>query len=213
MHLLGAIVEESLHIIPQLRTTHDRVIAKDDALVFQQGRVGNQFHLCHKRTTLLITRGKRARPCGCILQHGTVIGYTLSLSIAQSHTDTRVGHTTDAVDFSIVLLTHHLTILLTHHLNVDAIIVRSGETIIYPQERTDLLALERFLQHLHLIGLQIDDLTRTKVTHTMEIEIRETSGLATHSIRTLLLSNHDRRTSQEVAGCNDTVFREDQHRA
>ena len=48
MHLFGTIVEEGLHIIPQLRTTHDGVVAKDDALVFQQGRVRNQFHLCHE---------------------------------------------------------------------------------------------------------------------------------------------------------------------
>ena len=82
MHLLGTIVEESLHIIPQLRTTHDGVVTEHDALILQQGRVRNQFHLRHQRATLLITRCKRTWPSRCILQNGTLIWHTLTLSIA-----------------------------------------------------------------------------------------------------------------------------------
>ena len=69
------------------------------------------------------------------------------------------------------------------------------------------------MQHFHLIGLQIDNLTRTEVAHTMEIEIRETGGLAAHGIRTFLLSDDDWCTSQEIAGSNNTILCEDQHRA
>ena len=123
MHLLGTIVEEGLHIIPQLRTAHNGVVADHNTLILQQSRVRNQLHLGHQRTALLITRCKRARPRGRIFQHRAVVGHTLSLSIAQGHADTRIRHATHAVDLRIVLLTHHLTILLTHHFHVDAVIV------------------------------------------------------------------------------------------
>ena len=82
MHLLSTIVEKGLYIILQLRAAHDRVVAEHHTLILQQGWVGNEFHLGHQRTTLLIARSERARPCRRILQHRSLIRHALTLGIA-----------------------------------------------------------------------------------------------------------------------------------
>ena len=213
MNLLGTILEESPHVILQLGTTYDRVVTEHHALIFQQRRVGNQLHLRHQSTALLIARCERTGPCGGVFQDGTLVWDPFTLGITQGHTDAGVRYTTDAIHLGIIILTHLLTIGLTHCLHINTIIVGCRETIIYPQERTDLLTFERLLQHFHRVGCQEDDLTRTEVSDTMEIEIRETRSLTRNSISTVFLSDDDRRTTQEVTGCDNAFLREDQHRA
>ena len=62
-----------------------------------------------------------------------------------------------------------------------------------------------------MVGLQIDNLSRAEVTHTMIVEIGETGRLARNGIRALLLSYHDWRTAEEVTCSNDTVLCEKKH--
>ena len=213
MNLLGSILEECPHVILQLRAAYDRVIAEHHALVLQDSRVRNQFHLGHQCTTLLITRCKRTGPCRGVFQDGTLIGHPLTVGITQGHTDTRVRHATDAVNLRCVLLTHHLTVTLANSLYVDTVIVRSGESVVHPQERTDLLTLQRLLQHLHLVGCQEDNLTRTQVLHAMEVQIRETRRLTRYSVGPLFLADDNGGAAQEVTGGNQAFLRHDQHRA
>ena len=88
MHLFRTVLNKLLGVVAQLCATHDRVVTEHHALVFQQGCVGDKLHLCHQVATALVTRGKRAGPCGCVLQHGTLVGDARAFGIAQSHTNT-----------------------------------------------------------------------------------------------------------------------------
>ena len=213
MHLFGAIVEERLHIVLQLCTANDRVVTEHHALVLQQRRVGNEFHLCHQCTALLIAGCERTGPCRCVFQHRPFIRHAFTFGISQRHSDARIRHTADTVHFGIVQLTHLLTVCLTHSLYVDAVIVGGGESVIHPQERADLFPLKGFLQHLECIGRQEHDLSRAEVSLTVEVQVREARRLTRHGIRPLLLTDDDRCTAEEVTGSDNTFLRQYQHRA
>ena len=132
MNLLCSILKECLHIVFQLRTTHDGVVAEHHALILQQRGIRYQLHLCHQCTPLLIAGCKRARPRRRIFQNRPLIRHTLSFGIAQGHTHTRVGHATNTVYLGIVSLTHLLSVSLAHCLHVNTIIVRGRETVVNP---------------------------------------------------------------------------------
>ena len=134
MYLLGTILKEGTHIVTKLGATHYGVVAEHNAAVFQQRTVGNKLHPGHQVTTALIARSKRTGPSGCILQHSTLVGDTLTLGIAQSGADTRVGNATHAVHLRIIILSQLTSVFLTHLLYVDAFIVAGRETVVNPQE-------------------------------------------------------------------------------
>ena len=104
VNLLGTILEKGSHVILQLGTTYDGVVAEHHALILQQSRVWNQLHLCHQSTALLISRCERAGPCGSVLGNCSYIGTFVTLSITYSHTQTAVGNTAGAIDLDIIAL-------------------------------------------------------------------------------------------------------------
>ena len=226
MYLLGTVVEELLHVVAQLRATHDGVVAEHHTLVFQQGGVGDELHLRHKVATALVAGRKRAGPCGRVLQHGTLVGYSTALGIAQGHTHARVGNAAHQVGLDIVLLAHHLSVALAYHLRVDALVARCRESIVDPEERADLAALEGWLQHLDAACRQFHDLAGPQVAHGLEAQVGETRRLGGNGVgialrhislgglrSAVLPSNHYRCPAQEVAGGDDAVLGQDEHGA
>ena len=112
-----------------------------------------------------------------------------------------------------------MSVFLTHIFGIDTFVARSRETIVNPQERTYLAALECWLQHLEAVGMQAYYLARAKVAHRLIVKIGEACCLATHGIGLhavvgaywrqlmhLFASYDDGRTSKEVACGDDSVF-------
>ena len=137
----------------------------------------------------------------------------MTLSIADGHSHTAVGDTAYAVGLGIVFGSHHLATLFADILGVDAQIVAGREAIVNPQEAAYLLALEGPLHHLDAIGTKADNLTGTQVAHHLIVEVGHAGCLGRNAVGTLLLSDDDAGASQCVAGSNDAVFGEYQHRA
>ena len=79
MDLLGTVLEKGSDIVAQLRAAHDGVVAEHDALVLQDRRVGDEFHLGHKVAAILVARGERAGPRRRVFQHRTLVRHLLTL--------------------------------------------------------------------------------------------------------------------------------------
>ena len=58
MYLFGSVVKKLTNVISQLCASYNTVVAENDTVVFQNGRIGNEFHLRHQITTSLCARGK-----------------------------------------------------------------------------------------------------------------------------------------------------------
>ena len=213
MHLLGTTFKERAHIVAQLRTAHDRVVAEHHPVALHDGTVGYKLHLCHKVASRLVARSKTARPCRSIFQYGTLVWNLMSLGISQCESHSRVGNAAHEVSLSVVLLAKHLSASFPHVLSVDSLVVACRESVIYPQERAYLRASRRSLQHLHSVSLQLHDLSRFNVAHHLIVEIRESRCLARHRVCTWFFANHDRCAACIVARCNNTVLSHDKHRA
>ena len=54
VHLLGAVVVEHLHVVAQLRATHDAVVAEGHLLAIQHLMVGDELHLGHMLALALV---------------------------------------------------------------------------------------------------------------------------------------------------------------
>ena len=50
VHFLGTVVIEHLHIVAQLGTTDNGVVAEDHLLTFEHGTAGDELHFCHEET-------------------------------------------------------------------------------------------------------------------------------------------------------------------
>ena len=83
MNLLCSTVEKRADIVAQLCTTHYGIVAEHNALVFHDGTIGNEFHLCHKVATRLTARGKTAWPCGSVFQHSSLVGHVMTFCITK----------------------------------------------------------------------------------------------------------------------------------
>ena len=122
VHLLSSVVEEHLHIVLQLGTAYNGIVAEKQTFARHHGAIGNEFHLSYQITEFLIAGCETARPCGSIFRHGTMIRYTFSFRISQAHTYTRVGNTTDAIHLGLVLSAHLVTTAETDFLNITSFV-------------------------------------------------------------------------------------------
>src|SRR5574344_2649822 len=120
MHLLGSTFEERAHIVAQLSTPHDRVVAKHHPVVLHDGTVGYKLHLSHKVASRLVARSKTAGPCMSIFQYGTLVWNLMSLGISQCESHSRVGNAAHEVSLRVVLRAKHLCESSTHVISVDS---------------------------------------------------------------------------------------------
>ena len=103
VNLLGSEVVKHLRVVPQLRSSHDAVVAEEDAFAFEDVPVGDEFHLGDKVSHLLIAGREGARPSGRVLAYGTHIGAAVPLGVADSHAHTAVWNAASAIHLSLVL--------------------------------------------------------------------------------------------------------------
>ena len=211
MNLLCTVVEEGAHIVAQLRTAYYRVVAEDYSLVLQYGRGGYELHLGHQIASCLRARSERARPCRGVFQHRTLVRDFVAFAVAQCHAHSRVWYAAYYVGLHVVLLAEALAVGLANKLGVDAFVVACRETVVHPEERTYLLALERLLQHLDAVGFQAYYLARPEVAHLCEVEVVEGRSLARSGVCALLFAQDYRRAAQCVAGSNQAVFGQNEH--
>ncbi len=106
VHLFSSTVKQVLHVVAQLSSAHYRVVAEYDLLVLEQSLVGNQLHLGHKLTAFLGAGCKASGPCRGIFHDTALVGDSFALGIAQSHSNSRIGHRADEIDFSVIVTTH-----------------------------------------------------------------------------------------------------------
>ena len=213
MHLAGTIVEEGAHVVSQLCATYDGVVAEHHPLSGEDSPVGYEFHLGHESSARLVARCETPGPRGGVFQHCPLVGDAMSLSISYGHSHARVGHAANDVGLGVVFLAHNESVALAHVFHVHAKIVAGGESVIHPKEGANLFGVERFLQHLHAVGPQSDDFSRSEVVVDGIVKIGKTRRLAGGGIRPLFLSDDDRCAPVSVARSDDAVFGENEHGA
>ena len=213
MHLFGTVVKEHLHVVAQLRATHDAVVAEEQALVLEQCAVGNEFHLGHEVAHLLVGGRETAGPGGRVFADGALVGALHTIGIAQGHSNSRIGNAANAVHRCVVLAAHHFAHLVAHVLHVAALVGRSGETVVHPQEGTNLHLLFGLAHLLDAIVAQTDDFAGTHEMLNAVVQIDKGGRLGSGGVCAVLLANDDGRASPLVAGGNDAVFGEQEHGA
>ena len=209
--LQTSLIEKHLHIITQLGTSYDTVITEKNSLAFEHRLVRYQFHLSYQRAHTLVAWSKRTRPCRRIFSNTTLIRHTLTRSITHSHTRTRIRNTTTAIHLHIISLGEIATIGKAHIFHITSLVGRSWETIINPQERTDLHLLIGRSQLFKTISSHLHNLSRTHLILSLIVEIRERSGFAGSSMGTILLADNKWRASPTVTGTDDTILGENHH--
>ena len=142
-----------------------------------------------------------------------MIRHPLTFRISQGHTHAGVRYTTSAIHLRVILLPHLIATHKPDIFHVLSLIARNRESIIYPKERADLHPFIRFTHLLHTIGTQTDDLARAYKFLDLIIQVRKTAGLAGRRISPVLLPDYDRRTPPFVTGSDNTILRQEQHRA
>ena len=53
MHRASSALEEDIHVVTKLRAMHYRVVAEDHVASLEHRSIGDQFHLCHQRSSIL----------------------------------------------------------------------------------------------------------------------------------------------------------------
>ena len=134
MYLFSAVVEENACIVAKLCAAHDTVIAEEHTLPFEHSLIGNQLHLSYQITKFLTGRSEASRPCWSIFGDGSLIGHLMTICITEGHAYAGIGNTTAAVNFRIILLTHHISGMETAFLHILSFISGSGEAVVHPKE-------------------------------------------------------------------------------
>ena len=212
MHLSRAGIEEGLDVVAKLRSAHNRIVAEHNSLAFEQRGVRNQLHAGNEIAARLVAGGKAARPCGGVFEHRATIRHSVAFRITESASDSGIGDTANTVGLGLVLAPHSLTDRLAHRLHVDAVVGTRGEAVINPKERTDLLPVRRFLKHFHAVGTQANDFAGSEIADNGISEILKRAALARDSITVIIASDNDRGASEIVAGRDDAVLSQDNHR-
>ena len=213
VHLLGAVVVEHLHVVAQLRATHDAVVAEGHLLAFEQGTVGDELHLGHMLALALVDGHETPRPGGGVLHHAAQVRDLAHVGIAQGHADARVGDGRDIVEVDVVLLAHLAAFVVARLLHVDAFVVGGREAVVDPQEGAHLLLRSGSQQLLHTITRHLDDFAGTQAIARRIVEVDIGVALRGQHIAVVALAHHDGRAAVEVAGRDDAVLGEDEHRA
>lgn len=136
-----------------------------------------------------------------------------AFGVTEGHADTRIGDAAGAVYFGGISLTHLESAGEAHFLDVAAFVARGGETVVDPQEGTDLHPLFGTAELLDAIGMQADNLARTEVAVNLVVEVGETARLAGGGIGSVLATDDDGGASPLVARSDDAVFGQEQHGA
>ena len=213
MRRLYAAIEKHFHVVAQLRAAHYGVVAKKHAVAAQDCFVGNELHLGHQVAHFLVAGSEAARPRGGVFRNGAHVRLVHAGRIAVTHAHARVGDTAHAVGVHCFGLAHLLTAGKAHLLNVYALVARSREAVIHPQERAYLHFVVGFAQLLHPVCMQAHYLAGTEVTVNLISEIGKRRSLACHCIRAVFPAYHHRRAAQFVACGHNAVFRKQQHGA
>ena len=171
--LQTSLIKEHLHIVAKLGTTHDTIIAEQHSLTLQHSLVRNQLHLGYQRAHALVARCKASRPGRSIFGNATLIRNTLTGSISHRHTCTRIRNTAAAIYFNIICLGKIETIGKTGFLYILTLVSRSWESIIYPEERTNLHLLVGWTNLLHTLSSNLHDFAWTYLVCCLEVEVRE----------------------------------------
>ena len=171
--LQTSLIEEHLHIVAKLGTAHDTVIAEQHTLTLQHSLVRNQLHLGYQRAHALVARCKASRPGRSIFGNTTLIRHALTGSISHRHTCTRIRNTAAAIYLYIICLGKIEAIGKASFLYILALVGRSWESIIYPEERTNLHLLVGRTDLLHTLSSNLHDFARTYLVCCLEVKVRE----------------------------------------
>ena len=152
VHLFSTQVLQHFCILTQLCTTHNWVITEKASLAAQHILIRNKLHFSNKVSHLLAWWHERAWPRWGILTDTSLIRRMMTCTIAHSHTNARIGNATYRIHLCIILFAHYATCFKTNFLHILAFVWRSGESVINPQERTNLHLLVRLPQLFHSIG-------------------------------------------------------------
>ena len=142
-----------------------------------------------------------------------MIRHPLTFRISQGHTHAGVRYTTGAIHLRVILLPHLISTHKPDILHVLTLIARNRKSIIHPKERADLHPFIRFTHLLHTIGTQTDDLARAYKFLDLIIQVRKTARLTGRRISSVFLPDYDRRTPPLITGGDNTILRQEQHRA
>ena len=142
-----------------------------------------------------------------------MIGNSLPFGIPQGHPYPRVGNATGTVHFRRIGLPHLVTAGKTHLLYIASFVARYRETIVHPQERTNLHPVVGLAQLLQPVGPHTDDFAGTHIAVYLIIQIGQAARLAGSGVGTFLVADDDGRTSPLVTRHDDAVFGEEQHGA
>ena len=82
VHFLGSATEKIAHIVAQLGTSHDGVVAENHTFTVDEVGIGNEFHLGHQLAQLLCGRGKTTGPGRGILHDTPLVRNVFPLGIS-----------------------------------------------------------------------------------------------------------------------------------
>ena len=134
------------------------------------------------------------------------------MSITEGHTYSRVRDTTGAVYLGMVLLSHLVSCSIACIFYILAFVARVGETVVHPQEGTNLQFIVGLAHLLHAIGAETDNLARTYIVFNLITQVRETVRFACSCIGSILFTDHNRRASPLVTSRDDAIFGKNKHR-
>ena len=213
MHPFGSRLKECAYIVAQLGAAHNGVVAEHYILVLQDCRIRDELHAGYKVAPRLVAGGEAAGPCGGIFQHGTLIGDAVAVGIAKSVAYTWVGDAAHAVGLGSVFLAHNASGLFTHMLHVDSLVGACRETVVHPQEGAYLAACGSFLKHLDAVGREAHDFAGPYIAQLLVVKVGEWRWFAGGGICAGFVPQHNGGASEVVAGGDDAVICQNQHRA
>ncbi len=132
MDLFGAIIEDPLHDILQLRTAYDRVLAEEQALPLDQLGDRNQLHARHHVTHLLHLRHEAARPGGGILDEGPAVGHARLNGVADGMRRAGIRDPGHNIHLVAVVACQGGPAAVARVLHVDAFVGGGGVAVVDP---------------------------------------------------------------------------------
>src|SRR5574344_946304 len=170
-----------------------------------------KLHFRNMLTLFLAHRHKAARPCRSIFNNAASIRYPASMGVTNSHSNTRIRNWSNIISLNIIVLSHGEAAAITHFLNINVVIVGGRESIINPEEGTNLHLVIRGKKLSHAIRGDFDNLARTNETNSLIFKINIAVTLKSSHIAIIVLSNNNRSTSVEIASYNNTILGKKKH--
>ena len=208
MHILGAVLIQEIHRLPQLGAPDDGVVHKQQLLVPDQLVHRDLLHLGNHVPLLLGGGHKASRPGRSIFDKRSCKRHTAFVGVADSVGSAGIrdaAHIVNVLSNAVFLIgfRHDPAVAVAHILHALALVAGGRVAVIGPEKGADFLFFPGRRKNLNPIGRNFHDLTGAQLPNYLIAQLFSGVVFKGGAVGVLFLFNHNGKPPHFVSGGDD----------